>query len=51
MDLHRPVSSANSNVLLTVRRKAGERYTPHTLAATSDSECHVSSGFVQIPHL
>lgn len=30
MDLHRPVSSANSNAPLTVRRRAGERYEPHT---------------------
>lgn len=36
MDLHRPVSSANSSAPSTARKKAGERYEPYTHNLTAD---------------
>lgn len=43
MDLHRPVSSANSNAPLTVKRRAGERYEPCTHKVLFDNECVAAS--------
>lgn len=39
MDLHRPVSSANNNAPLTVRRRAGERYEPYKHKVLFGSDC------------